>query len=196
MQLSRRIFTATAVLMAVFLTACGSTSNLKPVSGKSLSLADYNTVYVADFSDKTPTKIRDAAKLATYRQTVKEAGVSFADMIGTNVEKTKSAPAVLRAAPESADAKVLRIEGDITIFQRGNALAKMLLPLAGSTKFNAVVRFVDQASGEKVGEIVVDKNSNPLGGGIAATQTTNSFMSGAAKKVAEQLEIARVGKSK
>jgi hypothetical protein len=181
-----------ALLATAFLTACGSTSNLKSTSGaKALSLTEYELVYVADFADKTTSPSRDAAKEAAYRQTVKEAGTSFADMIRTNIEKTKNAPEVVRAAPEASDKKVLRIDGDITIFKRGNALAKMLLPLAGSTKFNANVRFNDQTSNEKLGEIVVDKNSNPLGGGIAAAQTTANFMSGAAEKVADELEKAR-----
>ncbi len=188
------------IFFALAITACGSTSKLNRAAGSTLSLADYSTIYVADFADKTPSKIKDAAKLATYRQSVEAAGVTFADMIGTNIEKTTMPPSVLRAAPtentEPSGGKVLRIEGDITIFERGNALAKMLLPFAGSTKFNATVRFIDQATGEKIGEVVVDKNSSPLGGGIAASQTTNKFMSGAAEKVAEQLAIARNGNSK
>jgi predicted outer membrane repeat protein len=173
------------------LTACGTTSNMKQAKGAPSSLSDYSVVYVADFTNKTDSKIRDAGKLEIYQQMVNAAGIEFANMIGTNIEKTKSAPAVLRAAPTGSDAKVLRVEGEITLFKRGNAFAKMMLPFAGSTKFNANVRFVDHLTGELVGEILVDKNSSPLGGGIAATQTTNSFMKGAADKIAEQLEIAR-----
>ena len=192
--------TFTLIFFVLALAACGSTSKLNRTEGSTMSLADYSTVYVADFADKTPSKITDAAKLATYRESVKAAGVTFADMIGTNVEKIDTPPSMLRAVPaddaESSTGKVLRIEGEITTFQRGNALAKMLLPFAGSTKFNATVRFIDQATGEKIGEIVVDKNSSPLGGGIAATQTTNKFMSGAAEKVGEQLAIARNGSPK
>ncbi len=179
-----------SVAFVTVLAACGSTSNLKPSNGKSLSnIADYETVYVADFTDKTGAVSKNAEKQAAHAKTVEEATRVFADMIGTNIEKTKSAPNVIREA--AAEGKQLRIEGDITTFKRGNALAKMLLPFAGSTKFNAVVRFIDHQTGELIGQIIVDKNSNPLGGGIAATQSTNSFMSGAAEKVAEQLESAR-----
>ncbi len=199
-HISRSIGALALGLFVLALAACGSTSKLNRTAGTTFSLADYNTIYVADFTDKTPSKIKDEAKLATYRESVKSAGVTFADMIGTNVEKIRTPPSVLRAAPaegtESSAGKVLRIEGEITTFERGNALAKMLLPFAGSTKFNATVRFIDQATGEKIGEIVVDKNSSPLGGGIAATQTTNKFMSGAAEKVGEQLAIARNGEPK
>ena len=195
----RSVRAFTLILFVLTLAACGSTSKLNRTAS-TLSLADYSTVYVADFNDKTPSTIKDAAKLAAYRDSVKAAGVTFADMIGTNVEKIVTPPSVLRAAPadgaKSSTDKVLRIEGEITTFQRGNALAKMLLPFAGSTKFNATVRFIDQSTGEKIGEIVVDKNSSPLGGGIAAIQTTNKFMSGAAEKVGEQLAIARNGNPK
>jgi hypothetical protein len=189
-----RNFSATllALLAAVLLSACGSTSKLKSTeSAKVLNLSDYSVVYVADFADQTKSPTRNADKEAIYRQTVKEAGVSFADMIRTNIEKLDNAPQVVRAEPAAGDQKVLRVEGEITIFKRGNALAKMLLPLAGSTKFNANVRFSDLTSSEKLGEIIVDKNSNPLGGGYAATQTTRNFMSGAAEKVAEELDKTR-----
>ncbi len=183
------------LIAAVMLSACGSTSKLKPAA-EVVNFADYELIYVADFADKTKRVSRDETKEAAYRQTVKEAGSNFADMISTNIEKTDNAPAVVRAEPAASDKKVLRVEGDITVFKRGNALAKMLLPLAGSTKFNANVRFVDQQNSNTVGEIVVDKNSNPLGGAIAASQSTTGFMSGAAKKVASELEKARNPQSK
>ena len=183
-------FVRSSVLLLSFalLSACGSTSKLQRSAASQKSLADYSTVYVADFSDATNKRIKNPDKAAAFKASVTEAQVAFADMIGTNIEKTKNAPSVVRQPPEG---EALRIEGEITKLERGNAALRLLLPLAGSTQFNANVRFVDQQTGEVIGKIVVDKNSNPLGGGYAATQTTRRFMGGAAEKVAEQLELAR-----
>lgn len=177
-------------IFLALLAGCGSTSKIKPAASASKSVSDYQTIYVVDFTDQTETKIKNEAKRAQYLETVRVAGGEFANMIAGNLEKTKNPPSVLRAAPEDA-AGSLRIEGEITTFKRGNAVAKLLLPFAGSTKFNANVRFVDHDSNTVIAEITVDKNSNPLGGGYAMTQTTNAFMKGAADKIAEQVELAR-----
>jgi hypothetical protein len=174
-----------ALSLLVLLSACGSTSKFNRETTSTKSLADYDVIYVADFGNATTKKISNADKFAIYKKSVDDAGIGFAEMIATNLEKTKNPPQVTRALPEGTQS-VLRIEGDITLFERGNMMAKLLLPFAGSTKFNASVRFIDQATNEKVG-----KNSNPLGGGYAASQTTNAFMKGAADKIAEQVELLR-----
>ena len=53
---------------------------------------------------------------------------------------------------------------------------------AGSSYFDATVEFIDKQSNVKLGSIVTDKNSWALGGFIAASQTVDTFMEGAAKK--------------
>lgn len=176
--------------MLSLLVACGSTSKIKPTGDAKRAVGDYQVFYVTDFADKTTKKYKNADQQTQYLETVRAAGGEFANMIASNLEKTENAPTVLRAVPTEA-AGSLRIEGDITTFQRGNALAKALLPFVGSTKFNAVVRFVDHDSNAVIAEVIVDKNSNPLGGGYAMAQTPNLFMKGAADKIAEQVELAR-----
>jgi len=53
------------------------------------------------------------------------------------------------------------------------------------------VHFTDSETGNNIGVILVDKNSFPLGGWGAITQTVDSLMGAPAQKVAEELAIAR-----
>lgn len=184
----RFLFLATTFAFA----ACGTTSKLKPADAGSIQrLSQYDLVYVADFTNATNKQIKNPEKAALFEKAVLDAGRTFADMIASNLEKTKNPPAVVRSLPENGDQKILRISGAITTFENGNAFVRFMLPLAGAAKFNANVLFFDQKTGEKMGEITVDKNSNPLGGGFAASQNANRFMKGAADKIAEQLELQR-----
>ena len=61
------------------------------------------------------------------------------------------------------------------------------------SSFDAIVELRDGATGAVLGSMKVDKNSWPLGGMIAATQTPRTFMDGAAKKVAEEVSKRRSG---
>ena len=56
---------------------------------------------------------------------------------------------------------------------------------AGSSYFDANVRLTDGATGRALTTLKVDKNSWGMGGGIAATQTVESFMNQGAKAVAK-----------
>ncbi len=62
---------------------------------------------------------------------------------------------------------------------------------AGSAYFDAVVEMYDSETNQKLGEIIVDKNSWALGGFLAAGQSVESFMNGAAKKVAEEMQKSK-----
>lgn len=64
---------------------------------------------------------------------------------------------------------------------------------AGSSYFDANVEMKDKDTAEVLGVVEVDKNSNPLGGTIAMTQTVDNFMSGAAEKIAKELKTAKMG---
>jgi hypothetical protein len=67
----------------------------------------------------------------------------------------------------------------------GNAALRMFVGMgAGSSYFDANVRFSD-SRGKSLGMIRVDKNSWALGGGLAATQTVDTYMREGAKKTAE-----------
>ena len=62
---------------------------------------------------------------------------------------------------------------------------------AGSTYFDALVRFNDLDGDNQLGEIVVDRNSWGLGGIVAASQDIDHFMEQAAKKIASELAKAK-----
>ncbi len=183
------LFRAAIVLCIALLSACGSVSKLQRAEGtQNVSMADFDVVYVADFKDATDVNIKDEKKRAAYDETLRLASIKFPDMIAEDIAKTKNPPQVLREAP--TDGMVLRIEGDITVFDRGLAIAR-ILPIVGGSEFNAEVRFIDHQTETLLGQIIVDKNSNPIGGWYAITQTANRFMSGASGKVADQLHLAR-----
>ncbi len=83
---------------------------------------------------------------------------------------------------------------EITRLKKGSAAARLLIGFgAGSSYFDATVRVRDGASGADYGTIMVDKNSWALGGGLASAQSVESFMEGAAKKVAGELQAAGLG---
>ena len=96
------------------------------------------------------------------------------------------------------DANTLVIEGEVTRFVEGNAALRALVGLgAGSSYFDADVRFLDGANGKVVGTMKADKNSWVLGGGLAAGQTVETFMNGAAKKVGqESMKFSNQGASR
>ena len=65
---------------------------------------------------------------------------------------------------------------------------RMLIGLgAGSSYFDANVRFTANESGELLGQMKVDKNSWALGGGMASGQTVDTYMRAAAKKIASEI---------
>jgi hypothetical protein len=68
----------------------------------------------------------------------------------------------------------------------GNVALRLLVGMgAGSSYFDANIRLIDGASGATLSTTKVDKNSWGLGGGIAASQTVESFMNQGAKAVAK-----------
>lgn len=178
-----------AVLGAsLLLAACGSTSDLKSSDSKSLDLRAYERVAVLDFTNATTREIKNEEKRAEYAVRVTEAGVNFADLIAKEMREHNAAPEVMREKPEG---KALIVAGEITEYVPTNFVIRWLLPIVGETKFNAVVHFTDAQTGEELGTILVDKNSFPLGGWAAITQTVDSLMGAPAQKVAEELAIAR-----
>lgn len=84
------------------------------------------------------------------------------------------------------------MSGDITRCAKGSAALKVLIGMgAGSTYFDAIVKFKDVQSDSQLGETVVDKNRWGLGGVVAASQDIEHFMDEAAKKIASELTKAK-----
>jgi len=84
------------------------------------------------------------------------------------------------------------ISGTITKYDEGSVTKRMLLGMGfGMALLEADVEFRD-SKGLSIGTIKVDKNSWPLGGGLAAGQDPQDLMKGPAEKVAE--EAAKLAK--
>ena len=178
------------LLALIGLGGCGSVSGLKNEAGATTRIADYRQVEVLDFSASGGEKFPDAAKQAEYNASLAEARRTFADKIAEAITATGSFDKVSR---QSLAGGALRVSGDITRYDEGNLVARGLTGFAGQTHFEAVVTIVDAASGRQIARIDVDRNSWPLPVGASAStlQTTNFFMNGAAKKVADELLAVR-----
>lgn len=184
------------------LGACGTTSSLKSADAATeqrIDLSSYNAAVIGDFADKATvgkkfkSNEKGMTKKAEYEADVQAASATFGEYLQAELRKLNVFESVGRgdAAAEGA----LFIEGEITRFERGNAAAKFLIGMgAGSTYFDAIVEIKDGATGEKLGQIIVDKNSWVLGGAISASQNVEGFMRGGAEKAAKELYIARFGK--
>jgi len=176
-----------AIVAASFLTACGTTSGMKTampqgaVSEKEqkLDFSEYNTIIIKNFGDGT--KRQDLPKLA---------GKYFADEIEIAIKRSGAFETVSRKDIDSE--KIIVVSGDITKYEEGDDVMKFFIGYGvGSTYFDANISFTDLVSNEVIGNMKVDKNSWPLGGGIATMQTIDSFMQGAAKKISKELVSAK-----
>lgn len=200
-------------LLSAFLglqTGCGSTSGLTPVAdteskaqeveSQTLDLSSYSRAVIGDFSDlatenkKFKNSEKGVAKKAAYVADVQAAGTTFTGYLKAELDKLNVFDNVSVGTEAGVGEGTLLIDGEITRFARGNAAAKFLIGFgAGSTYFDATVTVRDGATGQKLGEIFVDKNSWALGGAISAAQSVEHFMRGGAEKTAKELYAAKHG---
>lgn len=185
--MKQSIYRAALFAVALSLAACGSTSKLKQAEGAAApDLSAYQVIVVTEFSN-VPAKPPKAAKRAEYDRVVGAASQRFAQMLVNALGRYGVQGRIVR---ESDAPGALRIEGDITRYKEGNAALRLIVGFgAGSSYFDATVRFVDADSGRVLGTIAVDKNSWPLGGALAALQDADSHMQGAAERIAEEVAI-------
>ena len=158
------------------LVSCGTVSELdvKNVRGSK----KYAKVLVRDF----------AYKGSAEEVTGPASSTIFQNYISDAVKKEGMFGSVARSGKPGADTLV--IDGDVTRYAAGNAALRAMVGLgAGSAYFDADVNFRDGATNQIIGSIKVDNNSWVLGGGLAAGQTPETFMRGAAKKVAKESSI-------
>lgn len=187
------------LLGSIFLiiSACGTTSAMKAPSdtaGKEAitSLASFDNVVVVEFRDQASANMKKLTgdKLDEYKQTLKVACNRFANLIATEIRNTEQFTNVSQSQQELPD--TILVSGDITRFKEGSGALRFWVGLgAGSSYFDATVVLTDAATGETLGTITVDKNSWALGGGIASGQTVETFMQGAAEKIAAELKSAK-----
>ena len=109
----------------------------------------------------------------------------FADLIVEEIRATKAFSDVSRN--KTPDKSTLVIGGNIKEYTEGDPMLRALIGLgAGSVYFKALVRFDDGNAKEEIGTIEVVNNSWVGGGLLAAGQTPETFMCGAAKKIASE----------
>ena len=164
------------------LTSCGTTTSLQDANGAAIATParKFSKVTVQDFK----TTVRDQEGKAGAAE------VSFADRIATEIKKSGKFSNVGRNG--KPDANTLVIDGTITKYEEGKPALRLFIGMgAGSSFFEADIEFRD-GKRMSIGKIKVDKNSWALGGGVAAGQTPQTFMDGAAEKVAE--EAAKLAK--
>jgi hypothetical protein len=190
-----------AVMVCAALVACGTTSEIKPSPGSTvvpaaaaheksgLDLSGYDRVFVLDFSDATDKSDMSDNELRDYIDTVSRDGRTFADLIAGRLRDTGLFADVTRGV---GNGKALVITGRITRLREGNGTLRFFIGMgAGISYFNAITDLADSESQQSIGQIITDKNSWPLGGGIAATQTVETFMQGAAKKIAAEVSAGK-----
>ena len=164
-----------AALVTIIFTACGSVSGLQGPHGAAVTPArKFSKISVQDFKLAGPE----------VGEKVNAAKRYFADRIVTELNKTRRFASVGRNV--KPDANTLVIDGAITKYDEGSLQKRLWLGMGfGMAFLEATVEFRD-SKGMKIGTIKVDKNSWPLGGGLAAGQDPEDFMNGAANKVAEE----------
>ena len=188
--MNKQYIALSIMLASLLLQACGTTTNLKPAADTSkLDFSAYDRIIVLDFTDATDKTGMSVQKRERHEETMRVATRNFADRLAAEIRITHAWFEVLRV-PNSAAG--IEITGAITRYQSGNAVARLMIGLgAGSSYFDADVVFSDNPSGRKLGQISTDKNSWFLGGGLAAGQSVEGFMQGAAEKIARELAAAK-----
>lgn len=187
------IHRAVVLLTALALAACGSVSDLRPESAAAKrQIRDYTIVEVLDFEATASREFEDdeGEKRAKYETQVAEAKIRFADEIAEEIRESGAFTTVTRTAGEGP---ALRVTGTITRYDEGNVVARTAVGFAGMAHFEADVTVTDATSGEALGSFRVDRNSWPLPVGTATNVVQNPgfFMDGAAKKIADELAVAK-----
>lgn len=191
--LKRFGYVSGAVLTISLLAGCGTTSGIKrPGGADPAALTQYDRIIVKDFADRVTPRTQVEYQDQT-RQAMQDVTRAFPDMIAAEVRKTGVFQDVTREGTAAAPGTIA-VTGDITQFERGRgALRTFIGHGAGRSEFDAVVELRDAESNKLLGTVVVDKNSWPLPGAVAGTQTADSFMEAAAKKIAIELQKAKTG---
>jgi hypothetical protein len=194
---------ASICMLILALCACGTTSNIKPgpkpdaVAGQTqpaatgLDLSGYEKIVVLDFTDATDKSKLKPEKVAAYSEAMAAAVRTFPDLIAKKVRETGAFQEVVRGPGAG---KALVLSGHIDRLVEGNGALRLLVGMgAGSSYFDATTALADAETGTSLGLVTTDKNSWALGGGIAAGQTVQSFMQGAAEKIAKNLKERKQG---
>jgi hypothetical protein len=173
---------------AAVLSGCGTVSHVTPAPGASLDLQKYDRAIVRDFADDVTGKAK-AGELQRKKAEMAVSTRSFADRIAIELGDKGGFREVTRSG--EADARTLVISGRITRYEEGDTVGRMFTGVVGTCHFDAEVEVRDGATSQVLATQKIDANSWPLGGDIAAVQSTESFMRSAAKKLAADINTAR-----
>ena len=181
-----------AIVVLSLLSGCGTTSGIKrPGGADPAALTQYDRIIVKDFADRVTPRTQPQYQDQT-RQAMQDVTRTFSDMIADQVRRTGVFQEVAREG--AASPGTIAVTGDITQFERGRGTLRTFIGHgAGRSEFDAVVELRDAESNKLLGTVIVDKNSWPLPGAVAGTQTADSFMEAAAKKIANELQRAKTG---
>ena len=165
--------------LALLLSGCGTVSALRlNTIDPTLFKSRYSCVVVERFDSKNVKTDVDDTKIEYARG-------HFADLIVKEIQATGAFSEVSR--DKKSDKATLLIGGNINEYIEGDVALRVWVGFgAGSTYFKALVRFADGNTKDDIGMMTVDNNSWALGGTLAAGQTPEAFMSGAAKKIASE----------
>jgi hypothetical protein len=161
--------------VSLFLTSCGTVGSLQRTTN--VTARKYDRVVVQNFTASVPD---DETEKAAQAQS------GYPDAIAAALVRKGVRIPVVRTAGAGQGALV--VSGHINRCEDGAASLRFWIGMgAGSTYFDATTRISDGGSGTSLGTIKHDKNSWPLGGIIASTQTVDSFMRMAAERTADEI---------
>ncbi|HXJ40562.1 MAG TPA: DUF4410 domain-containing protein [Bryobacteraceae bacterium] len=200
-------------VLAALAAACGTTSELQqPAKPETVSattpaqetaahaqikphvdLSGYDKVVVLDFTDGTDTSKLKPEQVHPHSTMMANNLHIFSDLIAQKISETKAYSEVAR---EPTPGKALVVSGKVTRLVEGNGTLRLLVGFgAGSSYFDAMVQLSDAESGNVIASASTDNNSWALGGGLAATQTVQSFMDLSATRIAARLRDGKKGPS-
>ena len=201
-------------VLAAFAAACGTTSELqqpaKPDTASAtaptqetaahaqkvkprVDLSGYDKIVVLDFTDGTDTSKLKPEQVRLHGTIMANNLRIFSDLIAQKISETGAYSEVVR---EPSPGKALVVSGKVTRLVEGNGTLRLLVGFgAGSSYFDAMVQLSDAESGDVIASASTDNNSWALGGGLAATQTVQSFMDLSATRIAARLRDGKKGPS-
>lgn len=175
-------------LIAFFIIySCGTTSSLSSKQGSnSLDLSIYENIVVDVFTDKTKKSNVPNYFLENFQEKI----ISW--IRGKNVFDS-----VENKIVDSTNInKTLVVKGSVTRYSEGNPALRLMIGFgAGSSYLDANIYLINASTNGQIGAIEVDKNSWAFGGAIASSQTVETFMRGAALKIAKELEKSKLNKN-
>ena len=175
-------------LLVLPLAAAAGISKFDPERGvKAKDLKGYTRVAVEPLTDAVKGEYKDAEEEKVRRERIVNAGTLFAAHLAKRLEESGKFEAVGNAPVEGA---TLLIGGQITKFERGNAVARYS-GVFGRSRFGAHVELKDAKTGKLLGHIDLEIASSVIPGAVNVIQSVSQFMEGGAIRVRDEILIAR-----